>query len=246
MAASEPTNASPKLVHAQWYSHSEQIYRFVDIYVPAAYEQQGWDTSSDGYLPALYLLPGIGGYEGSWQEMADAIDTLETLIASGRCKPVLLVMPDCNKWPELSRPSGHNSTLWTCMLRYPYLIHDRKVAGVLSDLIDMIDTTYCVSDCALAGLSDGARVAVHLGNLRPDRIRTVALFSPVLHYVEVPADAGQKYCLYVGERDFFYPNGERFRRRLDKADHPYEWVVFPERHNWPMWRRCLSHFLQYM
>ena len=60
MAASEPTNASPKLVHAQWYSHSEQIYRFVDIYVPAAYEQQGGDTSSDGYLPALYLLQAEG------------------------------------------------------------------------------------------------------------------------------------------------------------------------------------------
>ena len=43
----------------------------------------------------------------------------------------------------------------------------------------MIDTTYQVTDlCAVAGLSDGARIAANIANTRPDRIRTVGLFSP--------------------------------------------------------------------
>ena len=215
----------------------------MDIYVPAAYELMAGDSLSDGYLPVLYLLPGIGGYEGSWQEMADAIDTLEALMASGRCAPTILVMPDCSKWPKLGRPTYHNSTLWTCIFRYPWLVQDHAMAYVMSDLIDMIDSTFCVSSCAMAGLSDGARVAVNTGNLRSDRISKVALFSPVLHHVDVPQDSTQLYSIYVGERDFFYPNGERFRQRLESAGHPYEWTVYPERHNWPMWRRCLSDYL---
>ena len=72
--------------------------------------------SGDDSLPALFLLPGIGGYEGSWAEMADACDTLEALIAAGRCKPTLLVMPDCGRWPVTGRPSYHNRTVWLCML----------------------------------------------------------------------------------------------------------------------------------
>ena len=103
MAASEPTNASPEILHTQWYSHAERLYRFVDIYVP-----RGYDEARDGELPMLLLLPGIGGYEGSWAEMADACDTLEALIASGRCRPMLLVMPDCGRWPKTGRPSYHN------------------------------------------------------------------------------------------------------------------------------------------
>ena len=139
--SSDTESTQPKLLHSQWYSHSEHIYRFVDIYVPAAYELMVGDSLSDGYLPVLYLLPGIGGYEGSWQEMADAIDTLEALMASGRCAPTILVMPDCSKWPNLGRPTYHNSTLWTCIFRYPWLVQDHAMAYVMSDLIDMIDST---------------------------------------------------------------------------------------------------------
>lgn len=230
-----------RVLHAQWYSHSERIYRFVDIYVPDCY-----DACSDDSLPALLLLPGMGGYEGSWAEMADACDTLETLIAAGRCKPTLLVMPDCGPWPKTGRPSYHNRTLWPCMLRYPSLIHEHRVEYALSDLIDMVDSTYCVSSYTVAGLSDGARQAINLGNTRPDCIRRVAVFSPVWHWwYHQPVDSTQQYYVYAGERDFFYPYGKRFRRYLTKTNHPYEWVVFNEKHTWTMWRQCLSHFLEH-
>jgi len=239
-AASDSTNVShsDRVLHAQWYSHREHLYRFVDIYVP-----KGYEANADS-LPALFLLPGIGGYEGSWSEMADACDTLEALIAAGRCQPTLLVMPDCGRWPKTGRPSYHNRTVWLCMLRYARLIHEHEVEYALSDLIDMIDSTFCVSSCTVAGLSDGARQAINLGNARPDRIRRVAVFSPVWHRDQQPKDLTQTYYIYAGERDFFYPYGQRFRRYLDKTGQPYEWVVFDEKHNWAMWRQCLSHFLE--
>lgn len=209
----------------------------MDIYLPAAY-----DTCSQP-LPVLYLIHGINGYEGSWQDKGNVVDTLEAFIASGRCQPMILVMPDCNKWPFKKRPVDHGN-LWKCLLRYSTLSHEHQIEYALSDLIDMIDSTYCVSTCSIAGLSDGARMAANIANLRPDRISDVGLFSPVLHKDQLPRDSTQSYSIYVGKNDFFYPSGNHFHKRLTKAHYPHRWVVYPGHHNWTIWRRSLSDFLE--
>ena len=167
-------------------------------------------------MPVLYLLHGLGGYEHSWEEMADAIDTLDAMIASGRCKPMIVVMPDCGRWPVTSRPSAHNSTIWKCMFRYAGLIHEHEVEEAMSDLMDMIDSTYCVSWCAIAGMSDGARMAINAANKRPDRIRDVALFSSVWHNDQRPVDSTQNYSVYAGKKDFFYGYSQRFGRWMNR------------------------------
>ena len=225
------------LIHSAWYSHQEKILRRVDIYLPAAY-----DTCSQP-LPVLYLLHGINGYEGSWADMGHAIDTLETKIAAGLCPPTILVMPDCNRWPFRERPVDHGN-LWRCVIRYPRLSHEHEVERALSDLIDMIDTTYYVSSCAMAGLSDGGRIAANAANRRPDRISTVGLFSPVLYKDQLPDDSTQTYYIYVGNSDMFYINGNRFHRRLQKAGYPHTFIVMKGSHNWKVWKQCLSDLLQ--
>lgn len=209
----------------------------MDIYLPAAY-----DTCTVP-LPVLYLLHGINGYEGSWMDKGHAIDTLESLIAAGLCPPTILVMPDCNRWPFRERPVKHGH-LWKCLVRYPKLSHEHEVEQALSDLIDMIDSTYSVSSCAIAGLSDGGRIAANTANLRPDRLRTVGLFSPVLHKDQLPDDSTQTYFIYVGNVDIFYPNGHRFHRRMLKAGYPHTLIVMPGSHNWQIWKMCLSDMLR--
>ena len=230
---SDSTAVSPDIIHTQWYSHNENIYRRVDIYVPEA-EQP---------LPVLYLIHGINGYEGSWQDMGGAIDTLKTLISEGRCAPMILVMPDCNKWPFKERPT-HHGNLWKCVFHYGKLSREHEIEHAISDLIDMIDTTYSVSSCAIAGLSDGARMAANVANTRPDRIRQVGLFSPVLHKDQLPKDSTQIYAIYAGKNDMFFLSAERFHRRLNRAHYPHEFIVLNGSHNWRMWRQCLSLFLE--
>ena len=121
-ATGEPLN----LTHTVWFSHSERIFRHVDIYVPAAlmlnekmrkYENE--KIVNDGY-PVLYLIHGINGYEGAWQDRGSAIDTLNAMIADGRCRPMILVMPDCSKWPRRERPLKLYD-LWKCLRHYPRL-----------------------------------------------------------------------------------------------------------------------------
>ena len=226
------------MIHTEWYSHNEKKIRRVDIYLPAEY-----DTCSQP-LPVFYLLHGINGYEGAWQERGSAIDTLQTLISEGRCKPMILVMPDCNKWPVKKRPLTHGTKL-RCVLGYPSLSHEHKIEYALSDLIDMIDTMYNVSPYSVvAGLSDGARMAANIANTRQERIREVGLFSPVLHKEQLPKDTTQICSIYVGSKDFFYPNGNRFHKRMKKKGYPHKWIVLRGNHDWPVWRQCLSHFLE--
>ena len=241
---STDVSTSSNIIHTQWYSHTEQLSRRVDIYIPRGY-------CSDDTLPALYLIHGINGYEGSWEEKGSATDTLEKLIADGRCQPMMLVMPDCNKWPYKERPD-HKGNLWRCLMRYHRLSHEHEIEHAISDLMDMMDTTYHVSTCAIAGLSDGARMAANVANVRPDRICAVGLFSPVLHREQLPDTTGITprvrsslcpYHVYVGTKDIFSGNGRRYYKRLCRRNDQARLVELPENHTWRMWRQCLSDFL---
>ena len=234
---SEPTSVSPNIIHSQWYSHGEHIFRRVDIYLP-----EGYCCDSD--YTTLYLIHGINGYEGSWEDVGHVADTMEALVAQGLCKPMIIVMPDCNKWPFKERPVSHGN-LWKCLFHYSHLSHEHEIEHSISDLMDMMDTVYQVSPYyAIAGLSDGARMAANAANNRPDRFRTVGLFSPVLHKDQLPKDSTQTYYIYAGTSDIFYGYGKRFHRRMNKAGYPHAFLRLRGNHNWKMWRMCLSHFLQ--
>lgn len=171
------------------------------------------------------------------------MDTFAKMIAEGRCEPMLLVMPDCNKWPFKERPVRHGNK-WKCVTHYGKLSREHELEYAVSDLMDKIDTTYNVIDkCFIAGLSDGARIAANVANTRPDKIRTVGLFSPVIHKGQLPKDSTQQFVIYVGKNDIFKANGKRFHRRMTKAGYPHQYIERKGGHTWRMWQDCLSDFL---
>lgn len=156
---------------------------------------------------------------------------------------MILVMPDCNKWPFVERPVTHGN-LWKCLWHYGKLSREHEIESAVSELIDMIDTTYCVSTYAIAGLSDGARIAANVANIRPDKVTAVGLFSPVLHKDQLPKDSTQFYSVIIGKNDIFAPSGKRFHRRMKRAHRPHQYIVLNGSHNWHMWRRCLPIFME--
>lgn len=164
---------------------------------------------------------------------------------------MMLVMPDCNKWPYKERPD-HKGNLWRCIMRYPRLSREHEIEHAISDLMNMMDTTYHISSCAIAGLSDGARIAANVANVRPDRLCAVGLFSPVLHNDQLPDTTALtpslrsplcSYHIYVGTKDIFSGNGKRYYQRLRRRSDRVRYVEMREGHTWRMWRRCLSDFL---
>ena len=44
----------------------------------------------------LYLLHGAGGDENAWSELGRAAQILDNLIATGKAKPMIVVMPNGN------------------------------------------------------------------------------------------------------------------------------------------------------
>ncbi|MBQ9498991.1 MAG: esterase, partial [Bacteroidaceae bacterium] len=73
-----------------WYdSPTLKLTRRMTVYTPAGYEK------GKNY-PVLYLLHGAGGDENAWSELGRAAQILDNLIATGKAKPMLVVMTNGN------------------------------------------------------------------------------------------------------------------------------------------------------
>ena len=59
------------------------------------YTPPGYETSTQKY-PVLYLLHGGGGDEDAWLTMGRANIIMDNLIAAGKAKPMIVVMPNGN------------------------------------------------------------------------------------------------------------------------------------------------------
>ena len=93
-------------VQAVWYSSEilKQKERRMYVYTPPGYE-----TSMARY-PVLYLLHGGGGDEDAWTTMGRANVILDNLIAQGKAKPMLLVMPNGNATQIVSQGYAYGPT----------------------------------------------------------------------------------------------------------------------------------------
>ncbi|MBR1877926.1 MAG: hypothetical protein IJ814_02850 [Paludibacteraceae bacterium] len=234
-----------ELIHTTWFSTGEGLNRRVCIYLPAAYRRAsgGEQPFGDGF-PVLYLLHGINGYEGAWTERGRVIQVVENLIAEGKIEPMIVVMPDCNTGVHEDRPSHH--TLWNNIMHYPRLCHDKNIEHAIVELVQQVDSLYPTSEhCAIAGLSDGARIASNVANALPDRFSAVGFFSPVIPTDHTPTLKSARVAtyIYVGKNDLFYPGAKRLHKRLDKRQYSHEFIVTEGSHVWRNWRMYLSDFL---
>ena len=228
-----------ELIRTSWYSSNEKLRRRVNVYVPSAVSYQ---PSEGERFPVLYLIHGINGYEGSWAERGRAINILENMVAEGLCEPMILVMPDVNFGVHEDKPSHH--TLWNNIFNYPRLCHDHDIERSLVELVQMVDSTYPISDKHyIAGLSDGARIAANTANLMPGYFEAIGMFSPVVHKSQLPTDSTTVY-IYTGKKDMFHPNAKRFNRRMEKAQKPHSYTESIGGHTWRNWRSYLVDFLK--
>ena len=243
-----------QLIQTKWYDRAENIYRRVNIYLPAGYEKDNNQSPipsdravrqriTNHHYPVLYLLHGINGYEGSWSERGRVIQIIENLIACDSITPMIVVMPDCNTGVHEDRPSHH--TLWNNVWHYPRLCRDHSLELALEDLMQYIDTTYRVSDQRyIAGFSSGARIAANIVNRYPDKFQAVGLFSPVVYKEQMPKADIPPFYIYIGKDDMFINNGRRFHKRLTKSGIDHFYMENDGGHTWRNWRIYLTDFLE--
>ncbi|MCF0159609.1 MAG: endo-1,4-beta-xylanase Z, partial [Bacteroidaceae bacterium] len=110
--------------------------RTMRVWTPAGYEK-GKDK-----LPVLYLIHGGGDTDTSWPTAGAAGDILDNLLAEGKIKPMIVVMP--------------NGTIHTNDLQGEVPIFARDM---MTDIIPFIESNYRVltdrNSRAIAGLSMG-------------------------------------------------------------------------------------------
>lgn len=164
-------------VSKTWY-HSDRLGtdRRMTVYTPAGYE-----TSGRNY-PVLYLLHGMGGDENAWSELGRATQILDNLIASGKARPMIVVMPNGNV--DMAAAPGESSLGLT--LPDPNLPHsmDGTFEEVFPEIVEFVDANYRTrrdkASRAVAGLSMGGFHSLHISKDYPDMMGYVGLFSAAI------------------------------------------------------------------
>jgi enterochelin esterase family protein len=237
-------------IHQHWYdSRSLSVLRSVFVYTPPGYER---DTTM---YPVLYLLHGSGGTESSWIVDGLVNVILDNLIADGRVKPMIVVMPFGH--PEASLRAAQMPTFRARDI-------DAFANDLIQDVMPLVERTYRAARQAdrraIAGLSMGGNQARQIGLARLDLFGYVATFSGTVGvrggavspqsieetFAEALADpfatnqalrlfwtaAGSDETNLLGQHRVF--NGV-----LDRHGIRYEFVTIPGGHTWHVWRRNL-------
>jgi enterochelin esterase-like enzyme len=157
--------AHGKLEMISYESKSVGTTRKMNVYTPPGY-------SSEKKYPVLYLLHGIGGDETEWQRFAKPGQLLDNLIADGKAKPLIVVMPN-GRAQKNDRAEGDVFKSAPAFARFE--------RDLLDDVIPAIDSRYSTrkdkEHRALAGLSMGGGQSLNFGLGNLDKFAWVGGFS---------------------------------------------------------------------
>lgn len=242
-------------VAKRWYdSPTLDKKRRLTIYTPAGYE-----TSGKKY-PVLYLLHGMGGDEEAWVTLGRTVQILDNLIAQGKAKPMIVVMPNGNADQEAA-PGESSLGLYKPDMQLPHTM-EGSMEQSFPDIIRFVESNYRVdkrkSARAIAGLSMGGFHSMHISKEYPDMFDYVGLFSaailpgekaksPVYENLEGKlkrqfAKAPKLYWIAIGKTDFLYQANQDYRKMLDEKGYKYIYRESDGGHIWRNWRTYLSEF----
>jgi enterochelin esterase-like enzyme len=212
--------------------------------------------------PVLYLLHGFPGQPWGFLNIGRIATTEAALVAAGRMKPMILVMPTGTRsfladeeWANGVRPGNGWETF------------------VARDLVAAIDSRYRTiaspAGRGLAGLSEGGYGALNIGlhnpgefslleswsgYMRADHIAAVfgrswqrlAYNSPASSVISVAPQllADHTYIwFYIGARDSLASQNSAFAAELTALGVPHHFFEKPGSHSWRLWRSQMAQAL---
>ncbi|MFV3126612.1 alpha/beta hydrolase [Niveispirillum sp. KHB5.9] len=214
------------------------ITRRAHVYTPPGYEAGGKET-----YPVLYLVHGYSDSDDAWTMKGNANYILDNLIAAGKAKPMIIVMPQGHT-PAREGVQGMENTDFGNDLH--------------KDLIPYIDkhfrTKAAVKTRAMVGLSMGGAHTIMFGLPRPDVFGSIGVFSigmmseeQTAKYRKVNeaalkarAKAGGLVFYAIGKEDFVITMAPPFRKILEDHGIKYTNVETGGGHTWINWRAYLE------
>ncbi|MDB5686244.1 MAG: esterase [Rhizorhabdus sp.] len=232
----------------EYWSRSIGGMRRAHVYTPPGY------MNNTTKYPVLYLLHGGGDSDDSWTSVGHAHYILDNLIAAGKAKPMIVVMPFAHT-PD--RP-GVN-----------LLINTDFTNDFFKDLIPDVERQFRVipdaDHRAMAGLSMGGIHTLRNGLTHPEIFHYVGIFSSGLGFSIGPAgiqdDNGKEIGEYttqydaalkrgakdfklvyyaIGKDDFLYKAATNVRGILDRYGIRYVYNESAGGHTWTNWQRYLE------
>ena len=185
-------------IHTVWYPSPtlKQDRRRMYIYTPPGYE------ANQTRYPVLYLLHGGGGDEDAWVTMGRANVILDNLLAAGKAKPMIVVMPNGNATQTVSQGYAYGPTPAPQSVTAPAPPPLQAAAGggrgaaaprppqpypgsypesLVKDVIPFVEKTYRAiankDNRAIAGLSMGGGHTLMATNNNPGVFGYIGVFS---------------------------------------------------------------------
>lgn len=237
-----------------YHSSSLKRFRRMHVYTPPGYQQ------GEGTFPVFYLLHGAGDCDDSWTTVGRAGFILDNLIAAGKAKPMIVVMP-----------AGH-----TGGFRFggPRPEMDEFSQDFLNDVIPYIENNYRVrtdrGSRAIAGLSMGGGQTLNIGIPQLEKFAYLGVYSSgvfgIVPRPNRPAPEGPGFEeqhkaildhpeLKEGLKLFWFATGkDDFLIETSRATvemfkkHGFD-VVYKEGeggHTWIVWREYLREFAPHL
>lgn len=235
-----------------YYSTALKRFRRMHVYTPPGYE-----TSTERY-PVFYLLHGAFDCDDSWWTVGRAGFILDNLIAAGKAKPMIVVMPAGHTGPFTFNPGAPRPPV------------DEFTADFKADVVPHVEKTYRVlagrQSRAIAGLSMGGAQTLGIAIPDLDKYAYFGVFSSGVfgitgggpmpmppgpgfeeQHAKMLDDPALKKGLKVawfatGKDDFLIETSRATVAMLKK--HGFD-VTFKETagaHTWTNWREYLNEF----
>ncbi|MBO7167972.1 MAG: esterase [Bacteroidaceae bacterium] len=239
-----------------WYDSPQLgLKRRMSIYTPPGYDK------GKAY-PVLYLLHGAGGDEEAWLTLGRTAQIMDNLIALGKAKPMIVVMPNGNASDDAGPlETGIRNKNW------PKASYEESFSDVMNYVKKHYKTKKGADNTAICGLSMGGYHTFRISMLNPGTFGYMGLFSAAIRlggrnqpksveqqFADNPEATAQMKALFdakprlywiaIGKDDFLFQQNVELRSYLDKMQYPYEYYENGGGHIWRNWRIYLSMFAQ--
>jgi enterochelin esterase family protein len=249
-------------VTTSWFqSGSLKAQRRTYVYTPPGYE------AGKTRYPVLYLLHGSGGDEAAWPDMGIANIIMDNLIASGKARPMIVVMPNAY-WdeyasldlagPRKAPPPGVGGGTGGQNI-------DANIQAIVGELVPYVEKNFRTlpgrENRALAGLSMGSGIAANVGLKRPDVFASVGLLSAGNFRKSATSPGGTAWLESINPKFLADPAATNKQLRLffmacgtedpridamaqttrDLQAHKINvtFKTYPGEHEWKVWRHSL-------
>jgi enterochelin esterase-like enzyme len=220
-----------------------------DFYV---YTPPGYDSTAKKTYPVLYLLHGYSDDASGWTAVGRANVILDNLIAQGKAKPMIVVMPLGYGTMELIELG------WGAWSHTD--VRDRNFANfraaLLTEVMPQVEGEYRVTKDrnarAIAGLSMGGSESLLTGLNNLDKFAWVGAFSSggipdefQKDFPSLDANANRQLRLLwiaCGTEDGLITINRNLREWLKTKGLKVTEIETPGMHTWMVWRRNLSEF----